>query len=252
MKIKRLVILLLLLLPLSACGKKGPLRPLLKPLPEAPGAFNIRQDGERLLLSWTQPKNNQDGSPLTDLQGFHLYRIEFDPGHDCPECRDPELPRADIDLDFLRGVVQQGERFYFWDDSVRGGIGYRYRIKAVTRSGREGGGSVAARVVQMAPPAPAGLQASGRDRQVRLRWAAPVDLPATTVIAGYNLYRAAGEAPFSPLPLNSKLIVATDYDDFGLENGVTYRYVLRSVVKVGAEAVESAASEEVAVIPLPE
>jgi hypothetical protein len=54
------------------------------------------------------------------------------------------------------------------------------------------------------------------------------------------------------LPLNSKLIVATDYDDFGLENGVTYRYVLRSVVKVGAEAVESAASEEVAVIPLPE
>jgi hypothetical protein len=247
-----LVLLLLLLVPLAGCGKKGPLRPLLKPLPAAPGAFNIRQDGERLLLSWTLPKTNLDGTPLTDLQGFHIYRIEFDLGHDCPECRDPDEPRGDLDLDFLRGAVRQGERIFFWDDAVRHGKGYRYRVKAVTKAGREGDGSVAARVVQLAAPAPGALQASGRDRQVRLRWEAPAAAPLEGSLAGYNLYRAEGDAPLPPLPLNSALITATSYDDFGLINGTSYRYVVRSVVSIGADLVESAASEPVVAIPQPE
>ena len=82
----RVVILCMGLFALASCGKKGPVRPLLKPLPQAPAAVTVRQQGETTLLSWTLPTRNQDASSLTDLQGFAVYRMEYDPVEGWPGC----------------------------------------------------------------------------------------------------------------------------------------------------------------------
>ncbi|HBT82219.1 MAG TPA: hypothetical protein DEB35_01890 [Desulfuromonas sp.] len=247
-----LLLLFALLLCLPACGRKGAVRPLLKPLPGPPPGFTVRQDGARLLLSWDLPKTNLDGSPLTDLQGFRLYRIEFEPGRDCPECRDPDQPRADIDIDFLRGVVRQGDRFYLWDEAVRGGSGYRYRLKGMTRQGREGDGAQVSRIINLAPSPPRAPVAVALDRLVRLSWSAPESTPVGGRPLGYNIYRWVDGEPLPYLPLNSDLVTTEGFEDFGLINGTNYHYVVRTVVQFGADVVESSASEAVAATPVPE
>lgn len=247
-----LLLFLILLVGLSACGRKGPVRPLLKSLPAPPPEFSVRQEGARLLVSWNLPTTNIDGSPLADLQGLRLYRIEFEPGRECPECRDPDVPRADVDLDFPRGVVRQGDRFYFWDEDVRSGSGYRYRIKGVTRKGREGEGAQVSRNVHPAPEPPLAPGAAAFDRLVRLSWTAPLEYPVGSTPLGYNIYRWGDGEPLPYLPLNSDLVTRERFEDFGLTNGTTYHYAVRTVVQFGAEVVESSASEAVSAIPLPE
>ncbi len=247
-----LLLLLALLLCLPACGRKGAVQPLLKPLPGPPPGLTVRQDGARLLISWDLPKTNLDGSPLADLKGFHLYRIEYEPGRDCPECFDPHQPRADVDLDFLRGVVRQGDRFYFWDEDVRGGSGYRYRLKGVTRQGREGDGAQVSRTVATPPEPPLAPVAVSLDRLVRLSWMAPLEYPVGATPLGYNVYRWIDGELLPYLPLNSNLVTTEGFEDFGLTNGTTYHYVVRTVVQFGAEVVESSASEAVVATPVPE
>lgn len=249
---RSLLLLLVLLVGLSACGRKGPVRPLLKSLPAPPPGLSVRQEGARLLVSWSIPATNIDGSPLTDLQGFRLYRIEFEPGRECPECRDPAVPRADIDLDFPRGVIRQGDRFYFWDEDVRSGSGYRYHIKGVTRQGREGEGTQVSRNVHPAPAPPLAPGAVALDRLVRLAWTAPLKSPVGSTLLGYNVYRWGDDEPPPFLPLNSDIVTVARFEDFGLINGTTYHYVVRTVVQIGSEVVESGASETVSATPLPE
>lgn len=243
------IFVLLLLLALSACGKKGPVRPLIKPLPAAPTGFFTHQAGNRVLLSWTIPSVNQDGSKLDDLLGFHLYRIEYEEGSFCPECRDPEAPLHRFDLDYLEEVRRDGQRLSFWDTQVRPGVGYRYRLRAVTRKGFEGEGSTLQRVVRAAPPAPEGLSGQPGDRKVQLRWRTPEELAAGDVLLGFNVYRSTGDVPLPEKAHNITLILAPEFDDYGLDNNTPYRYAVRSVVRSGGEVVESEASAEVVATP---
>lgn len=243
------ILLLALLVPLAACGKKGPVRPLIKPLPAAPAGFSARQLGSHVLLSWLLPSVNQDGSPLTDLRAVRLYRIEYAPGGYCPECRDPVLPLRQIELDFPEGVHRDGERLLLLDEQVRPGVGYRYRLRGVTRSGFEGDAATVRRDVQPAPPLPTALTARPGDRQVHLHWRLPEGLPAGTELLGFNVYRSQGSEPFPLRPYNVDLVPVPDFSDYGLDNAVNYRYTVRSVVRSGGEILESDAAVEAGATP---
>lgn len=231
---------------LPACGKKGPVRPLLKAVPAAVGEVQLRQLGEEFLLGWTPPQRNQDGTPLRALQGYRIERQSFDPADDCPTCNaGSELWRV-IDLDFPTGVQRDGERLLVRDGEVENGLGYRYRIVPFDSAGYPGEESQIAQVCQSPPPPPEGVGALPFDRMVRLSWQAPA---TTETIVGYNLYRSEGDAPFGTTPLNLALITALRFDDIGPRNSTTYRYFLRSVARRGEALIESTASASVAAIP---
>ena len=110
-----LLFISLMVAALAACGKKGPVRPKLLPLPAAPAGLAVEQRGNHFLLSWEIPERNQDGSPLTDLQGFRVERMIFQSGEDCPECREDFKLAAEIDLEYLRNAARQGNRLFWWD-----------------------------------------------------------------------------------------------------------------------------------------
>jgi len=249
MNLRKLLILPLFLLLLAACGKKGPVRPLLQALPAAPQNLIVQQQGKRFLLSFGLPTRNQDGSPLTDLQGFQIYKMKYDPAQDCPECRDTSVLLQSIDLDYLRGVRRSGDRFELWDSGLEAGFGYQYRVVPVNRKGAAGLPAVVKRQYFPPPSAPMALQATAHDQMARLQWQPlPAGGPAGE-LEGYNVYRRRPGSPFPSLPVNHTPVKKSPYEDFGLENGTTYEYALRSVLKVSGVEVEGPLSNTVAATP---
>jgi hypothetical protein len=242
-------LLLALFLALAGCGHKGPVRPLALKLPVAPGELTAVQKGARFLLAWTLPSSNQDGSPLTDLQGFKVYRMSYDPAEDCPECRDTSILLQNLDLDYLQGARRSGERLFLWDSALQAGGGYQYRIVPYNRSGREGLGALLRLPYHTPPPPPQSLSATGLDRLVRLSWESVVEKRDGVEFLGYNLYRGEAGSPLQPTPLTRMPLTETSYDDFGLENGTSYLYGMRTVVRIFGQIVESPLSSTVEATP---
>lgn len=246
---KNLTIILLLVITsvVTACGNKGPVRPKLLPLPAAPVALAVEQRGDDFLLSWGIPQRNQDGSPLTDLQGFRIERMSYQPGEDCPDCREEFRPAAEIDLEYLRHASRLGDRLFWWDIDPAPGQGYRYRVLPVTRRGQLGAPAKGLRLFVPPPPPPTEVTAAGQDRLVRLSWQAPAE-PAAEIV-GYNVYRRGPGDPPPLQPANGRPVAATSFDDFGLKNGQTYLYTVATVIQIRGVAAESAPTAEIEARP---
>lgn len=245
-----LLILLLLALP-AGCGKKGPVQPLKQPLPTAPEALTVQQKGDRFLVSWLPPVRNQDGSELKDLKQFRVYKMRYDLADDCPECRDTSVLVAEIDLDYLRDVRRIGDRFFLWNSEMEVGFGYQFRVVPITRKGREGNSALLRLPFVTPPPPPVRLTAENHDRMVRLRWQPPVEVPAEAERVGFNVYRREGLEAFSLLPVNREILAEPAFDDYSVENGHTYEYAVRTVVRILETKVESQLSNPATAAPQP-
>jgi len=248
MPLRPLLPMLLLLALLAGCGHKGPVRPLQQPLPAAPRTLDVEQRGVRLLVTWSLPRTNQDGSPLTNLEGFRVYKMNFDPAQDCPECRDTSELLQEVDLEYLRDVRRSGERLYLWDDGLEDGVGYQYRVVPYNTKGRDGEPAQLRVVFFAPPPAPTALAAEGRDRLVRLRWEPAAPAPGYE-IAGYNLYRREPEEPFPFEPVNRQPLLEPAFEDYGVENDHGYIYAVRTLSRRDGETVESQLSETAEATP---
>jgi predicted small lipoprotein YifL len=234
-----LPILLLLLTLLAGCGNKGPVRPLKQQVPAAPKALEVVQKGTRFLVAWDRPRTNQDGSELTNLEGFRVFKMKYDLAQDCPECRDTSVLLLDVDLEYLRDVRRSGERLYLWDDELEPGFGYQYRIVPYNSKGREGE-PVRLRLPFVYPSvAPEGLVAESHDRMVRLRWQPAIEVRAEVELLGYNLYRREGDESFPFSPVNGQILTEPTFEDYGVENGHTYIYSVRTVTRIRGNTVES-------------
>ena len=230
---------LALLLALGACGKKGPVRPLLSSQPAAPQNLQILQQGESFLVSWQIPDLNQDGSPAEDIGGFRVYRSEYAVADGCPTCRDPKELVAKIELAYPTGQIIK-KRVYWRDSHVTAGSGYRYRVVAVTVGSREGEAATAHRDWREPPRPPQQFQVHAEQGQAQLNWQAPGSLPAGSKLVGYNLYRRAEDRPFPVVPVNAAPLQGLEIIDRSLQQGRSYDYRLSTLIRVADELLESA------------
>lgn len=239
---------MLLSLALSGCGVKGKLIQAGKPLPAAPSGVTLQQKGDDLLLSWRAPTMNQDGTPLSDLHYFAVFRLPYRAGDYCDECIDPEREPVRIYPDLPAPALLFDNRYYLTDLNLPQDIGYRYRIVPVNRRGERGAEARINRIVYLPPPPPAAFQIKARDRSLHLSWEVETT-PAQGKLIGVNIYRAVGDRPFDPQPLNSEPSMENRYDDFNLVNDQSYRYFLRSVIEIDGEPIESNATESISATP---
>lgn len=251
MGIRRFFILIFLLCLLPGCGKKGPVRPLKQPLPAAPEALSVQQKGDRFLVSWRPPVRNQDGSELTNLEKFKIYKMRYDLADDCPECRDTSVLLLEVDLDYLRDVRRIGDRLYLWDDELEAGIGYQYSVVPFNARGRQGDSARQRIPFVSPPPPPVRLTAESHDRMVRLRWQPPAEVAAEAERVGFNVYRREGSDAFPLLPVNREIQVEPTFEDYSVENGRTYEYAVRTVVRLLETKVESQLSNPATATPQP-
>ncbi|TYO97481.1 hypothetical protein EDC39_11021 [Geothermobacter ehrlichii] len=235
---RRLAVLGLLML-LTACGHKGPVRPLGQPLPDGVRQLQLEQFGDGLLLSWLPPKANQDGSPLAPIRHYAVYRQQFDPADDCPDCRPPRQPIARIRPE--QATSPSGRIHFFDNRGLQPESGYRYRVVAVSRSRQPGLPAQTQRVFLPSPPAPGQLQGESLERLNRLRWQPPT--AEGFELLGYLVYRGVANRPAGFTPLNAEPLNEARYDDFDLTPGVRYRYRVRALYRLRGQKVVSGASD---------
>lgn len=244
-----IILSLLLLTMLAACGKKGSVRPQLASLPAAPGEVQVIQQGIDFLVSWTIPDLNQDASPAEDLAAFRIYRLVYEAAEGCPTCRDPDMLVATIALNRPVPAVRLGKRLYWRDEAVAPGTGHAYLVVPVTIGGHAGASAGAFRTFVPPPPPPADVQIESAAGLLQLRWQPPAELPEGQTLLGYNLYRRPAGSPFPPLPLNPEPLPEAQLSDFAAEGGREAVYRITTVTRSGELLLESMPTAEVAATP---
>lgn len=242
----------LLISSLPACGKKGPPLPPESFVPAQVSGFRAQGKGESLILSWTIPKKNNDGSALGDLAGFKLYQKKSGEGcHTCPS----EFPLyADIDIeapDHSADAVIKGKRLIFTLREMEPGLSYDFKVAPYNKSGYFGEFSEVITLNWTSPPAPpSGIKGIAGDRSVTLSWLPSPDKAnegsTDEGFAGYLVYRADTPGVYPKSPRNAVPVETESYTDLGLENDRPYYYVVRSAIKDGQTLTEGAPSEEIA------
>ena len=248
------VLPVVLLLSVS-CGRKGP---PLTPRAVVPGVvegLRVEPREAGILLSWTRPARNEDGSPLTDLLEFRLLRATG-PLQGPVVQASAFAPLATVRADRPENAAVQGSLYVYRDDAAGQGLAmgrqYRYRIQAVNREGAAGPPSAEAVVDLVPAPAPPGaVSAAPDDGTVTLEWTAPSPESRTDAppVRGYNVYRGVGPGVYGMQPANATPQTATRFRDTGVQNETTYYYIVRSVTGDRPPWRESADSPEVAATP---
>ncbi len=243
-----LIIITLTLTMMTGCGKKGPVRPKLDTLPEAPKEVTLQQQGMLFVLGWAIPEKHQDGTAVEDLTGFRIKRLTYDGAEGCPTCRDPQTEVAEIELKYPDPAQRIGKRLYWRDLDIRPGTGYRYAIAPLTIGGHETPAALVHLAAVQPPPAPTNLRTEAGDARVFLQWAAP-ELPDGMELIGYNLYRRHAKRAFPIIPVNKEPLQETQLLDRGLDNGRAYEYRVSALVSAGDQVIESMASPGALITP---
>jgi fibronectin type 3 domain-containing protein len=179
-------------------------------------------DGE-VTISWIRPTKNEDGSLLTDLAGYYIYRSE---GTAEPFNRLNDEP--------VKGIC-------YTDTALINGITYLYAVTAVDYSGNESKKSpIISATPNILPPSK--VRVKPGDGEVQLFWAPYEKSP----LKGYYVYRRnPSEQTFqriTDLPVQESYFI-----DLQVANGIPYFY---KVSCVDMDGIESLPSPEVAATPM--
>jgi predicted small lipoprotein YifL len=212
-----LSLLIVSLLSLAACGKKGP--PTLKEYekPPAPSALKAIHREDKIVLSWNYPKEKE--SSLADFVVLRSSGAEFE-----------------------KLALPEKTRRTYEDSSFSTGSTYSYKIVARNLKGVYSTDSNMVVVIPLAvPPPPSDLSFSIQGNSLLLAWK-----PAEKGLF-YNIYRSLEKGKYGTSPVNGKPVSGSSFTDAFNINKTVY-YTIRSLHDSGTRD-ESAPSKELAVDP---
>lgn len=240
---KRALCLILALLALSACGRKGPLMPPEALVPAAVQDLKVQQSGDAFRITWSAPGKEKGGRPLRDLAGFRLTkRIILGDGTDCAACDESWKLLAAVDADKPGAGGRSGGRFISFDRDVPAGQTSQYRLLVLSKSGGFSAPATSP-LIQSHPPVPAPTF-TGEVLPASVKLAFTFVPPAGARLAGFNVYRAPERDAPALLPLNPAPVTGTVWEDMQVEFGRSYRYSVTALVEIDGQTVESVRSAE--------
>jgi hypothetical protein len=211
------------------------------------------RDG-KVLLRWKVPARNIDGSRLTDLLGFKVFR-QARPlaSGSCELCSLAFEPMAEIDMDFPRGARLEKEMLFWQDPAVRPQNEYTYFVQAYNRYRSPSPESNRVKIPWDDPPAaPGKVHLRKEDRVLEITWE-PVSLLVggreMVDFKGFNIYRRSEGEIFSLSPLNAEPIPDRKYWDGQVELGKQYSYEVRTVRNFHGTLIEGPSSGVVQGVP---
>ena len=242
------VVVILAHLLLVGCGRRGsPVVPVLVE-PSPPVDLQAQVQRRAVILTWSRPGTNVDGTPLKTLDSFRISRQQ-------QAAQTGALSViATVKADQPANAVVSGRRYAFTDEKVEVGARYAYQIESVNRRGIVGPPSSEATVlVTIEIEAPSGPRTESGERAIRLSWSAPTrraDGSAIAAIRGYNVYRGITPGRYDPRAINREPLSATEFHDTDLVNDQTYYYVVRAVENQDPPWQEGLQSAEVSAVPV--
>lgn len=224
------LVVFVVLLILSACGKKTvPVAPqTLVPQPITDLSAHLDEKG--VTLYWSMPRYNENGTPLSDLDGFDIARAvvpEEDACDDCPlPFGMPVRVEAVIPLTPAESYIQ-----YYTEALLRPHHRYYYQVRTVKKGwGVTSGPSNTVAFSWDTPlAAPRFLKALPGDRTITLQWSGPENLLDGSPAVGpftYQVYRGTDGSQINRL---GSSIAQTSYQDTEVQNGRRYFYQVRAI-----------------------
>jgi hypothetical protein len=250
------VISLLFLLSLffGGCGiKAAPVAPdSMIPAPVSDLRAWVRNG--KILLQWKVPDRNIDGSRLTDLLGFRVFR-QARPlaGPPCESCPHAFALVAEIDMDFPKAArIERG--VVFWQETdARPQNEYIYFVQVYNRYRSASPESNRVKIFWEDPPAaPEKVNLRKEDRALEITWepvSLLVDGRQMVDFRGFNIYRRNEGEIFSLSPLNAEPVLERRYWDGQVELGKQYFYVVRAVRDFHGTLIEGPSSGIVQGVP---
>ncbi|MGH9937902.1 MAG: fibronectin type III domain-containing protein [Blastocatellia bacterium] len=235
-----------LLVLFNACGKIG------EPLPPIPRSrFNVEelsveQQGTQLVLSFPFTRTTR-----TRLQHVDIYRLIESPSAPRGLPVETFSERAHVIHSITADQIPLNNSRVTYNDKLDMNGGqrnsrYRYAVRMVNTAGQAADFSVYAMIEPLfnLSLAPAGLQAKQRETQIEIAWDKPeanVNETTPANVAGYSIYRRAGEAVYR---INTEPLREPRFIDRNFQFGANYQYVVRSLsLRPGSaslsEAIES-------------
>jgi hypothetical protein len=265
--------LVVALLVVVACGKRGDPRPPVPVIPQATSDLLVTQRAGKLILSWSYPSMTTAGRPLTGIHRITVYRYSEelpvpqggrDPLTMLPGDVDPTIPRSvalfskvptiaamqfaklATRLDTLESAnlstATSGSKLIYEDVPpfrMSDGRPVRLHYAVVTEAESRGDFSNIAMIVPLdVPAAPASFTATAKPQGIVLSWTASSPAPL-----GYNIYRTAvGQEPdIFAAPINTAPVSGTTSTDTPAYGEHEYR--VTAVASVANPRVESDLSQ---------
>ncbi|MGH9863029.1 MAG: fibronectin type III domain-containing protein [Candidatus Acidiferrales bacterium] len=235
----------------------GPPVPPTPKIPVPASDLAATQTGERILLRWTLPRLNTDGTRLPEPPKHEVYCAFFEEANPSPEsfASSAELVQALSPESIQVGL--QDSTVVFEDvlgaDALRKNAG-RFGVcgvKALSARGKDAGFSNLAAVRVYPVPEPlAQIESRVTEPAIELRWTPPARTTSGTplaAIAGYEIYRSetGEEASF----VSQGRAATPLFEDKQFRFGGRYFYRVRTLAAYGPDTVESEDSATVEVAP---
>ena len=233
----------------GGCGYKDlPVAPAtVVPEPIADLLYQVSDKG--LELTWSFPVKTIQGSPITDISTFDLYRAAVPLADYCGGCPIPFGKAIEVDGGVVFDAKLRRKTSYNTSD-LKSGYKYFYKVKSRTSWLAASDDSNIITFVWYQPAnAPTSLVANAGDREVTLKWNAVTELSDGSALANpmkYQIMRSAGGKEFAKV---GEPVTTTSYTDKEVRNGLKYFYTVQSMMVLGDELVDGAATKAIAVSP---
>lgn len=234
-------------------------------VPAAVTDLAARQSGNAFALTFTLPQRSTDREALAEHPAIEIYRASLAPGA-APDKKTNwrlaySIPPEQVDS------YQKGGQIEFRDiltpdelgSPTGSSLAYKVRTRAAKTRASEDSNVVLAKVYPP-PETPQNMRVQVTESALVVSWSETAVPPGASSRV-YRVYRQETETgQVSPLQGASKeklgkpvefegTAPSTEFRDSHFEFGVPYVYTVRSVAQYGADLVESADSEPVAVTP---
>ncbi len=239
----KLIVCLALLFGLGGCGYKSPPLPPKQVVPKPITDLRYELSEKGATLHWSYPQKTMNGTSLSEIAAFDLYRAVVPLGSYCESCPIPfgepvSVPGGVLPPDGSRGgsyvssLLRPGHLFFF-------------KVRSKTGWWAESEDSNIVSFVWFVPPAaPENLKVQAGDSKIALSWGQVSKQMDGSTIAGevrYRVFRAQSGGGFKPL---GDLLKSRTYVDKGVVNGKKYIYKVQALVAhekgaVGGGAVSS-------------
>lgn len=247
------------LLLCSGCAKIAEPQPPRIRIPKPAGDLTVRQLADSVVLTFSMPEENTDGSPVTNLRSVDVYRLAGRPGEGQNPVPIPEeefLRRASLILSIPesrlpdyrseKSIVIRDELLLPEKSSMYEST-FRYAVLFVNKNNQAAGFSNQAAIQPVPiPTAPTALSGEVTEHAINLKWTPPVenmDGSRPARLEGYNIYRSEDPKQMPTKPINSAPVPTPFYEDRDFQFDRTYYYAVSTVGRTKNPQAESIFSD---------
>ena len=255
-----LIIGLILSVLAGACGKVGEPLPPLSTIPRPILDLMVQQECQKMMLSWTMPQFNVDGSSAGTISAINIFRLIRHRDDSSPNFFSVNLdssPWKSVQFRELNDQNAQGKLVFvdLLEDLKPEEIIDRevsYALDVLNNKQKSSGFSnVVTLPIFPVPLPPKNLNFGLNERFIEVRWLPSdkgIDDSKVMFEVKFNLYRSVQSGVYESTPINSTPISENYFRDQSTSLGKKTYYKVRAVVKTPYGVIESQGSDEASII----